>query len=137
MVSHRSSVGPKLGNELDDLVKPSFQGIKAGPDRGTVNRRVITRYRPGAALKHRVKAFRFPSESNREGFQRPPASPAFHGMPLDFPHHGLGHVRTVRKLALTPAKLTDTLADCPCDSSPVFRYVRHARTSAFHFQRRE
>jgi hypothetical protein len=136
-VSHRSDVSPKLGNELDDLVKLSFQGIKAGPERGSVDCRARTRYLPGVALKHCVKAFRFPPESNREGFQRPPASPALHRMPLDFPHNGHGHMRALRKLTLTPAKLADALTDRPSDRSPISRYVRHAHTSAFHFQRRE
>jgi hypothetical protein len=137
MVSHRGDVGLKLGNELDYLVKTSFQGTKAGPQGGAVDYRASTRYLPGAPLKHRVKAFRFPPESNRKGFQRPLASPALHRMPLDFPHNGQGHMRALRKLTLTPAKLTDAFADHPSDRSPIFRYVRHARTSAFHFQRRE
>jgi hypothetical protein len=137
-VNHSGHVVPDAGSELGKFVKPFFQGIKAGPQRGTVNRRAITRHLPGAARKNRVKAFRFPAKSHRQGFERPPATPAFHGMPLDFPHHGQGHMRPLRKLTLTPAKLTDALNDRPSDRSPVFRYAfGHVRTSAFHSQRRE
>jgi hypothetical protein len=138
MVNQGGHVVSETGNNLDDLVKSPFQGIKAGPQRGSVNRRAITRHLPSATIKHRVKALRFPSKSHRQGFQRPPATATFHGMPLDFPHHSQGHMRALRKLTLTPAKLTDTLTDRPSDRSPIFRYAfGHVRTSAFHFQRRE
>ena len=138
MVSHRGNVGPKPGNELDDLVKPPFKGIKAGPDRGTVDCRAMPRHLPGAAFKHRVKALRFPAKSNRQRFQRPPAATPLDGMPLDFPHHSQGDMRALRKLALSPAKLTHPVADRTSDRSPVSRYAfGHVRTSAFHFQRRQ
>jgi hypothetical protein len=48
-------------------------------------------------------------------------------MPLDFAHDGYRDMRTLRKLALTPAKLADAVADSPCDRSPVLWIaVRHA-----------
>ena len=138
MVNHGGHVVSDADNKLGDLVKPFFQGIKAGPQRGTVNRRAITRYLPSAALKHRVKAFRFPAKRNGQGFQRPPATAPLDGMPLDFTHHSQRHMGALRKLTLTPAKLTHTLTDRPSDRSPIFRYAfGHVRTSAFHFQRRE
>jgi hypothetical protein len=59
-------------------------------------------------------------------------------MPLDFPYHSQGDMRALRKLALSPAKLTHTVADCTSDRSPISRYAfGHVRTSAFHFQRRQ
>jgi hypothetical protein len=131
-------VVPEAGNKLGDLAKPPFKGIQAGPQRGTVNRRANTRPMPSAALEDRVKASRLPAKSHGQRFQRASAAPTFHGMPLDLPHHGQRHMRTIRKLTLTPAKLTDALADRPSDRSPIFRYAfGHVRTSAFHFQRRE
>jgi hypothetical protein len=46
-------------------------------------------------------------------------------------------MRTRRKLALTPAKLADAVADSPSDRNPVFWIAfRHAFSSALHFQRR-
>jgi len=39
--------------------------------------------------------------------------------PLDFPHDGYRRMRAPRELALTPAKLTDAVADSTSDRSPV------------------
>ena len=138
MVSHCGNIGPKVGNELDDLVKPPFQGIKTGRECGAVKGRAITRHLPGAAIKYRVKAFRLPAKSNRQGFQGPATAPPLDGVPLDFSHYSQGDMRALGKLALSPAKLTHAVADHPRDRSPISRYAfGHVRTSGFHFQRRE
>ena len=90
------------------------------------------------ALEHPVKVFRLPSECHGQGFERAGATATLDGVPLDFPHDGHGHVRALRKLTLTPAELADTVADSPGNRSPVLRIAfRHARSSAFHFHRRD
>jgi hypothetical protein len=48
-------------------------------------------------------------------------------VPLDFPHDSHGHVRSFRKLTLTPAKLADTVAYRLGNRSPVLWIAfRHA-----------
>ena len=90
------------------------------------------------ALKHPVKVLRLPSQGHGQGLERAGATATLDGVPLEFSHHGHGHVRTLRKLTLTPAQLADTIADSPGNRSPVPRIAfRHARSSAFHFQRRD
>jgi hypothetical protein len=71
------------------------------------------------SLEHLLQAFWLPPESNRQGFECPAAAATLHGMPLDFAHDGYRDMRTLRKLALTPAELADAVADSPCDRSPV------------------
>jgi hypothetical protein len=79
------------------------------------------------AFEHPVKAFWLPSESHGQGFECAAATPALDGVPLDFPHDGHGDMRTIRQLALTPAKLADTFADGSSDRSPVsWIAFRHA-----------
>lgn len=79
------------------------------------------------ALEHPVKVFRLPAECRRQGFERAGAPAALDGVPLDFPHDGYGHVRALRKFALTPAELADSVADSPGNRSPVLRIAfRHA-----------
>ena len=139
MLNHSGEVVFKPGKKLDDFVKPSFVGIQPGQQRSAVSRHVITALRLlRAALEHRIKAPGFPAQSDGQRFQRPEATAALHGMTLDLPHDSHRHMRTLRKLTLTPAKLTDALADRLGDSSPVFRLAfRHARSSAFRFHRRD
>jgi hypothetical protein len=126
MINHRREVGPEFLKNLGDFVKPPVQGIKAGPQ-GNAVKRGVTVGLPRAAFEHPVKVFRLPPESHGQGFKRAAATAALHGVPLDFPHDGYRHMRTLRKLALTPAKLADTVADSPSDRSPVLRIAfRHA-----------
>ena len=126
MINHRGQVRPKFGKELGDLVKPELQGIKPGP-RGTTVRYGLPACLLRAALEHPVKAFRLPPESHGQGLERAAVTAALHGMPLDLPNDGQRHMRTLRKLPLTPAKLADTVADSPSDRSPVPRIAfRHA-----------
>ncbi len=126
MINHRGEVRPKFLKKLDDFVKPMVHGIKAGPH-GSIVRRDRTAVLLCVAFEHPVQVFRFPPESHGQGFERATATAALHGMPLDFAHDGYGHMRTLRKLALTPAKLADTVADSPSDRSPVLCIAfRHA-----------
>jgi hypothetical protein len=128
MFNHRGEVGPEFRKKLVDFVKPPFQEIKAGPQ-GSTARRDVTPVLLRTASEHPVKAFRLPSESHGQGFEGAAATAALHGMPLDLPHDCQRDMRTLRKLALTPAKLTDTVADNPRDRRPVLKIaVRHARS---------
>ena len=126
MSNHRGQVGPKFGKELGDFVKPEFQGIEAGPQGSTVRHGMTARLLH-AAFEHPVEAFGLPSQSHGQGLERAAVTAALHGMPLELPHDGHRHMRALRKLALTPAKLADTVADDPSDRSPVLGVAfRHA-----------
>ena len=126
MINHRGEVGPEFRKKLDDFVEPLVHGIKAGPH-GSIVRRDRTAILLCAAFEHPVQVFRFPPEGHGQGFERATATAALHGVPLDFAHDGYGHMRTLRELALTPAKLADTVADSPSDRSPVLGIAfRHA-----------
>jgi hypothetical protein len=79
------------------------------------------------AIEHLVKVFWLPSEGHGQGFECAAATAALDGVPLDFPHDGHGDMRTLRELALTPAKLADAVADSASDRSPVsWIAFRHA-----------
>jgi hypothetical protein len=135
MINHRGEVGSKFRKKLEDFVKPPVDRVKAGPQRNAVGHGVGAGL-PRVTFKHPVKVFRLPPESQRQGFERAAATAALNGMPLDFPHDSCRDMRTLRKLALTPAKLADTVANSPTDRSPVVGIAfRHARSSAFHFHR--
>jgi hypothetical protein len=126
MINHRGEVGPEFRKKLDDFVEPLVHGIKAGPH-GSIVRRDRTAVLLCLAFEHPVQVFRFPPEGHGQGFERATATAALHGVPLDFAHDGYGHMRTLRELALTPAKLADTVADNPSDRSPVLGIAfRHA-----------
>jgi hypothetical protein len=125
MINHRGEVGPEFHKELEDFVKPLFQRIKAGP-RGTVAGRV-TAGLFCAAFQRLVEAPGLPAQSYGQGFECAAATAALDGMPLDLPHDGHRHMRTLRELALRPAQLADAIADNPRDRSPVLRIAfRHA-----------
>jgi hypothetical protein len=126
MINHRGEVGPEFHKELEDFVKPLFQRIKAGP-RGTVAGRVTAAGLFCAAFQHLVEAPGLPAQSYGQGFECAAATAALDGMPLDLPHDGHRHMRTLRELALRPAQLADAIADNPRDRSPVLRIAfRHA-----------
>ena len=126
MINHRGEVGPKFRKELDDFVKPLVHRIKAGPH-GSIVRRDGMAVLLRVAFEHPVQVFRFPPEGHGQGFERAAATTALHGMPLDLAHDGYRDMRTLRELALTPAKLADTVADSPSDRSPVpWIAFRHA-----------
>ena len=131
LLNDRGDVGFKAGNKLDDFVKPPVDVIQAGPQGSPIGPHLAAnRHLLHAAFEHRIKVFRLPAQSHGQRFQRSRAAAALHGMPLDFPHNGRRDMRTVRELALTPAKLTHALADGPCDRGPVFRHAfRHASSS--------
>jgi hypothetical protein len=137
MLNRRGNVSSEFGNKLGDLVESAFQGIQARPQRTTIDRNGIgCACLMRAAVKYSVKTSGLPAESHRQRLKRPGTAATLNGMPLDFPHDGSRHMRTLRKLPLTPAKLTDTVADNPGDGGPITRHAfRHARSSAFHFQR--
>jgi hypothetical protein len=126
MINHRGEVVPEFHKELEDFVKPLFQRIKAGP-RGTVAGRVTAAGLFCAAFQHLVEAPGLPAQSYGQGFECAAATAALDGMPLDLPHDGHRHMRTLRELALRPAQLADAIADNPRDRSPVLRIAfRHA-----------
>jgi hypothetical protein len=126
MINHRGEAGSEFRKKLDDLVEPVVHRIKAGPH-GSIVRRDGTTVPPRVAFEHPVQIARVPPEGHGQGFERAAATSALHGMPLDFPHDGHGHTRTLRELPLTPAKLADTVADSPSDRSPVLWIAfRHA-----------
>jgi hypothetical protein len=118
IINHRDEVGLKFRKKLGDYVKPPVEGIKARPQ-GNAVRRGVTAGLLRVVFEHPVKVFRLPAESHGQGFERAAATAALHGMPLDFAHDGYRDMRTLRELALTPAKLADTVADSPSDRSPV------------------
>jgi len=60
------------------------------------------------ALERPVKVLRLPFQRHGQGFERAGAAATLDGVPLEFPNDGHGHVRAVRKLALTPAQLADS-----------------------------
>lgn len=126
MVNHRGEVGLKFRKKPGDFIKPPLEGIKAGPQ-GNAIRRGVTAGLVRAAFEHPSEVLGLPPESHGQGFERAAATAALHGVPLEFPHHGYRHMRTLRKLALTPAKLADPVADGPSDRSPVLGIAfRHA-----------
>ena len=118
MINHRGEAGSKFRKKLDDFVKPLVHRIKAGPH-GSIVRRDGTTVPLRVAFEHPAQVFRVPPEGHRQGFERATATAALYSMPLDFADDGHGHMRTLRKLALTPAKLADTVTDSPSDRSPV------------------
>ena len=118
MINHRGEAGPEFRKKLDDFVKLLVHRIKAGPH-GSIVRRDGTTVPLRVAFEHPVQVLRLPPEGHRQGLERATATAALHSMPLDFAHDGHGHMRTLRKLALTPAKLADTVTDSPSDRSPV------------------
>jgi hypothetical protein len=118
MINHRGEVVLKGRKKLGDFVKPPLEGIKAGPP-GNAVRHGVTAGRVHVASEYPGKVFRLPPQSHGQGFQRPATTAALDGMPLYFPHDSYRHMRTLRKLALLPAELTDALADSPSDRSPV------------------
>ena len=126
MINHRGDIGPEFGKKLGGFGKPRFEGIKARPQGSTVRRGMT----PGllhVAPEHLVQVFRLPPERHGQSFERAAATAALDGVPLEFPHDSYGHVRALRKLTLTPAKLADTVADSPGNRSPVLRIAfRHA-----------
>src|SRR5579863_8370435 len=80
-------------------------------------------------INHRgeVEASGLPARGYGQGFECAAATAAFDGVPLELPHDGYRHVRTLRELGLRPAKLADTVTDSPSDRSPVLRIAfRHA-----------
>jgi hypothetical protein len=126
MINHRGEVVPKFHKKLDDFVKPLVQGIKTGRH-GSIVRRNGAAVLWRVAFKDPVQMFRLPPEGHGQGLKRATATAALHGMPLDFAHDGYGHMRTLRQLTLTPAKLADSVADSPTDRSPVLTVAfRHA-----------
>jgi hypothetical protein len=126
MINHRGEAGPEFRKELEDFIKPLFQQIKAKA-RGTVIRLGATAGLFRAAFQHLVEAPGLPAQSYEQGLERAAAAAALDGMPLDLPHDGHRHMRTLRELALRPAQLADTIADNPRDRSPVLRIAfRHA-----------
>jgi len=134
MINHRREVSSKFGNKLGDFIKTPFQSIQARPQRSGIGYHAITGCcLVRVAFKYRVEVFRLPAESHGQRFQRPPTTAALDRMALDLPHDGRRHMRTLRKLTLTPAELANAIADCTGDRSPIFR---HGRSSAFHFHRR-
>jgi hypothetical protein len=118
MINHRGEAGSEFRKKLDDFVKPLVHRIKAGPH-GSIVRRDETPVRLRVAFENPVQVLRLPPEGHRQGLKRATATAALHGMPLDFAHDSHGHMRTLRKLTLTPAKLADTVTDSPSDRSPV------------------
>lgn len=139
MLNHRGEIGLKSGGKLEYLVNSRLNRIQARPYRGNVDRGRI----PGAwmlnpARENCAKVPRLPAESRRQRFQGSRATAALDGVPLDFPYNRNRDMRTLRELALVPAKLAHAIADRLSDRSPVFRHAfRHAGTSALRFQRRD
>jgi hypothetical protein len=131
MINHRSEVGLKLRKKLGNFIKPLSEGIQARPQSRTAG---PVAGMPRMAFEHPVKMFRLPTESHRQGFKRATAPPALNRVPLDFPHDSCRDMRTLRELALTPAKLTDTITDSPSDRSPVpgiaFRHAFPPRSTS-------
>ena len=126
IINHRGEVGLKFRKKPGDHFKPPVEGIKARPQ-GNAVRRGVTAGLLRVVFEHPVKVFRLPAESHGQGFERTAATTALHGMPLDLAHHGYRDMRTLRELALMPAKLADTVADSPSDRSPVpWIAFRHA-----------
>jgi hypothetical protein len=116
----------KFRKKLGDFVKALVYGIEAGPQ-GSAARHGMIAHLLCVALEHPVQVFRVPSESHGQGFECPGATAALHSVPLDFAHDGRRDMRTLRELALPPAKLADTVADSPRDRSPIpWIAFRHA-----------
>lgn len=136
--NHRRKVSLELRNELGNFVKPQFKSVETGPY-GSAVYGCLTggSCLPVTAFEYGVKPSWLPAEGNRQRFKGSRATAALHAMSLDFAHDGRRHLRTLRELPLAPAKLTNALVDGPGNGSPVFRHAfRHARPSAFRFQRR-
>jgi hypothetical protein len=130
MINHRGEAGSEFREKLDDLVEPLVHRIKAGPH-GSIVRRDGTTVPPRVAFEHPIQIARVPPEGHGQGFERATATAALHGMPLDLADDSHGHMRTLRKLPLTPAKLADTVTDSPSDRSPVpWIAFRHASLRA-------
>jgi hypothetical protein len=104
MIDHRGEARSEFRQRLDDLGEPTVDRIKAGPHGGIVER-----------------------EGHGPGSERATVTSALRGMPLDFAHGDRGYMRTFRELALTPAKLADTVTYSSNDRSPVLWIAfRHA-----------
>jgi hypothetical protein len=126
MINHRDDLGLKLGHKPGELGEPHVERIKAGPH-GSKVRRGLTSRLLRVAPENPVQVSGLPPQRRGQGFKGAGATAALDGVPLDFPHDGHGHVRTLRKLTLTPAELADTAADSPGNGSPVLRIAfRHA-----------
>ena len=126
MINLRGEAGPESYEELEDFVRALFQRIKAGPADTAVSRGAAADLFC-AALQHLIDAPGLPAQSSGQGSEGTAATSAPDGMPLDLPHDGHRHMRTLRQLVLRPAKLADTIAGNPRDRSPVLRIAfRHA-----------
>src|SRR5215469_922434 len=124
MLNHDCKIAAEFGNKFGDLVKPFFQGIKARPQCAAIGRRANA----GASLAHaaaknRLKARGLPAQSRRQRFKGTGAPPTLDSVALNFPHYRRRDTRTLRELALTPAKLAEPVTDNPGDRSPVTRHA--------------
>jgi hypothetical protein len=119
MINHRGYFSPEFCEILRDFIKPLFEGIQASPQGRAVKHDVIASGLPRVAFEHPLKAGWLPPESHGQGFERAAATTPLHGVPLDLPHDSRRHMRTLRKLTLTPAQLAYTVTDSPSDRSPV------------------
>ena len=135
-VNHHRNISSQVGYLLGDFAEPQFKSIKTGPYGSSVDDNLVARSgSPFLAFENCFKVPGFPAECNRQRFKGTRTAAAHHRLPLDFPHDRSRHLRTLRKLTLTPAKLADPLVDDPGNGGPVFRHAfRHLPT--FRFQRR-
>src|SRR6266700_2124183 len=121
MFKHRIHIGfqvienPRHMDEaLLDRIQPGQQHFAADGNRLFCWHRT--------AIEYRVKVLRVPAKRHRQRFQGAFATATLNGVPLAFPDNRWRHVGTLRKLALTPSRLSYTLIDGFGDRRPILRH---------------
>ena len=122
MLNHRCEIGLNVDENLCDLIQASFDCIEA---RGVVSRLPLSGL-PGIGgsppLSTASRCSRLPAQCYRQRFQGSRATAALNGVALNFPHDRGRYMRSFRKFALTPSKLSHPLIDGLSDGRPIFRH---------------
>src|SRR5260370_11768017 len=135
MLNHHAEIGFHVDEKLGDLVQAPFERVQTRPRRLVAAGDWLACPRRPDAVEHLVKVLWLPAKRYGQRRQRARATAALNGVTLDLPDGRQRHVRTFRKFALAPSKLSYALIDGLGDggvflrgvSCPVVSVMRGAR----------